>query len=57
MYKGETMKEYINYLKRNNYSINTINTYRNILKIYIDINDIRSIKNKIISYTRSPNTA
>ncbi len=51
------MKEYINYLKRNNYSINTINTYRNILKIYIDINDIRSIKNKIISYTKSPNTA
>ncbi len=51
------MKEYINYLKRNNYSINTINTYRNILKIYIDINDIRSIKNKIISYTKAPNTA
>ncbi len=51
------MKEYINYLKRNNYSVNTINTYRNILKIYIDINDIRSIKTKILSYTKSPNTA
>ncbi len=50
------MKEYINYLKRNNYSSNTITTYRNILKIYIDLNDIRSIKRKLLTYSNSPNT-
>ncbi len=50
------MKEYINYLKRNNYSSNTIITYRNILKIYIDLNDIRSIKRKLLTYSNSPNT-
>ncbi len=50
------MKEYINYLKRNNYSSNTIITYRNILKIYIDLNDIRTIKRKLLTYSNSPNT-
>ncbi len=51
------MKQYINYLKRNNYSINTIKTYTSILSKYDDIDDIRSIKKKILSYSHSPNTA
>ncbi len=51
------MKDYINYLKTNHYSINTITTYRNILNKYIKINDIRSVKRMILSYSRSPNTA
>lgn len=51
------MKQYINYLKRNNYSINTITTYKNILKKYEEFDDIRTIKRKILSYQSSPNTA
>ncbi len=51
------MIQYINYLKRNNYSKNTITTYKNILTKYVDINDIRTIKVKILSYSKSPNTA
>ncbi len=51
------MKEYINYLKRNNYSKNTITTYRNILIKYSEFKDIRQVKRKILSYSESPNTA
>lgn len=50
--------EFINYLKKNNYSVNTITTYKNILNNYTDIfHDIRLIKKKITSYEKSPNTA
>lgn len=51
------MEEYIKYLKRNNYSNNTIVTYKNVLKTYEEIKDIRGIKKKILSYSGSPNTA
>ncbi len=51
------MNEYISYLKRNNYSENTIKTYQSVLKIYErDWNDIRLIKKKIKKYINSPNT-
>lgn len=52
------MKNYINYLIRNNYSINTINTYSSILKSYLPIIDNYSlILKKIKSHFDSPNTA
>ena len=49
---------YINYLKKNKYSENTIRTYKNIIMSYKDVlHDIRLIKRKIISYFDMPNTA
>ncbi len=51
------MKQYINYLKRNNYSKNTITTYKNILSKYIEFTDVRSIKKEILKHSSSPNTA
>jgi len=51
------MKEYINYLKRNKYSKNTIITYKSILEIYKDdLRDIRLIKKRLTYYFKSPNT-
>ena len=51
------MKEYINYLKRNKYSENTITTYKSILGIYKDdLKDIRLIKKRLVYYFKSPNT-
>lgn len=51
------MENYINYLKRNNYSKNTIQTYTSILKLYQDdMSDIRLIKNKLKRYLDKPNT-
>ncbi len=52
------MQNYINFLKRNKYSINTIKTYSWILKKYQNLfYDIRLIKKEIIKYTNVPNTA
>ena len=52
------MNQYIKHLKKNNYSKNTIVTYKNIIKNYeSDFHDIRNIKKKIKSYSKSPNTA
>lgn len=51
------MNEYIKHLKQNNYSINTINTYKSILKQYDKFKNIRDIKLKILSYKDVPNTA
>ncbi|MDQ7982886.1 MAG: tyrosine-type recombinase/integrase [Spiroplasma sp.] len=51
------MKEYINYLKRNKYSENTIKTYKSILSLYQHaLKDIRLIKKKLSYYFKSPNT-
>ncbi len=51
------MEKYLNYLKRNKYSINTIKTYENILNNYKDIfQDIRLIKKKLFEYIDKPNT-
>ncbi|PPE06089.1 tyrosine-type recombinase/integrase [Williamsoniiplasma lucivorax] len=51
-------KQYLNYLKKNNYSINTIITYKSILNIYKnDYQNITRIKNKIKTHFNSPNTA
>lgn len=51
------MKEYINYLKRNKYSENTIKTYKSILNIYQeDLKDIRLVKKRLTSYFTNPNT-
>lgn len=50
------MKEYRNYLEKNNYSIKTITTYLSILNMYKDyLNDIPKIKEKILTKT-NPNT-
>ena len=50
--------KYINFLKRNKYSINTINTYRCVLNKYKPLmHDIRLIKKEITKYSNSPNTA
>ncbi len=51
------MNQYINYLKRNNYSKNTITTYSNIVKKYENMSDIRNIKKEILKYKENPNTA
>ena len=52
------MKEFIKFLSKNNYSKNTIITYRNVIKKYMnDFSDIRNIKNRIKRYFDSPNTA
>ncbi len=51
------MKEYIKWLKKNNYSNNTIRTYSSVLKKYEELfNDIRLIKKGILKYSSSPNT-
>lgn len=50
--------KYIKYLKKNHYSENTIKTYNNCLKMYKDsLQDMRLIKNKLITYFNSPATA
>ncbi|MDR0676522.1 MAG: hypothetical protein LBF97_05740 [Elusimicrobiota bacterium] len=52
------IKDFIKHLKKNNYSKNTINTYRSILKIHLnDLSDIRNLKISIRRYFHSPNTA
>ncbi len=51
------MEKYINYLKRNNYSKSTIDTYYSILNTYSDSwSDIRLIKKKLKEYLDKPNT-
>ncbi len=51
------MNEYKNWLKKNNYSKNTIRTYLSVLRQYEGVyKDIRLIKKKILSYSDSPNT-
>ncbi len=51
------MEKYLNYLRRNKYSINTIRTYQNVLKNYIEyFHDIRIIKKKLFKYINKPNT-
>ena len=51
------MKTYINFLKRNGYSKNTITTYSNILNSYSKLfHDIRLIKRKILEINNA-NTA
>lgn len=51
------MKKYLLHLKRNNYSKNTIRTYKSILSIYMESwKDIRNIKRKILKYKERPNT-
>ncbi|MCP4336998.1 MAG: site-specific integrase [Mycoplasma sp.] len=52
------MNKFINFLIKNNYSENTIITYKNILKKYEkDWIDIRNIRKRILNYKESPNTA
>lgn len=51
------MKEYINWLKKNNYSKNTIRTYDSVLSQYTYLlRDIRLVKKAILSHQKSPNT-
>lgn len=51
------MQRYIKWLKKNNYSPNTVQTYSHILFKYAPIfGDIRAIKRKILGYEKSPNT-
>ncbi len=51
------MERFINHLKRNNYSVNTISTYRSILSKYQDdFSDIRSLKSAILKSSNNPNT-
>ncbi len=51
------MEKYISYLKRNNYSQNTINTYNSILLSYAEVmHDIRMLKNKLKICSTNPNT-
>ncbi len=51
------MEKYILYLKRNNYSKSTIDTYKSVLTRYIDdFNDIRNIKRKILNCSTNPNS-
>jgi integrase/recombinase XerD len=50
--------KYIRHLQKNNYSKNTITTYKNVIKFYADdLHDIRNIKNRIKSHIKNPNTA
>ena len=52
------IKKYLKYLKNNNYSINTIKTYKSILEIYCsDLDDLRKIKTRLRGYFSSPATA
>ncbi|WP_342268459.1 site-specific integrase [Spiroplasma endosymbiont of Aspidapion aeneum] len=51
------MNQYILFLKKNQYSSNTILTYKSVLGIYKnEMYDIRNIKNKLITYYKNPNT-
>lgn len=51
------MEKYIKHLKNNNYSINTIKTYKSVIKKYeMHIKDIRLIRKKLYLYNDSPNT-
>ena len=51
------MQKYIKHLKNNNYSINTIKTYKSVIKKYeMYIKDIRLIRKKLYLYNDSPNT-
>lgn len=51
------IKKYLTFLQKNNYSNNTINTYKSILQIHIDdFDDIRNLKSSIRKYFNSPNT-
>lgn len=51
------MEKYINYLKRNNYSKSTIQTYTSVLKSYSDVmHDVRMIKNRLKKHIDKPNT-
>lgn len=53
-----SINPFLNYLKRNQYSANTLSTYKSVLKIYEhDLNDIRLVKKKLVSYYNNPNTA
>ncbi len=53
----ETMEKYLNYLKRNNYSKSTTDTYKSVLETYKEYwGDIRLIKRKLKSYELKPNT-
>ncbi|AUF83441.1 site-specific integrase [Mesoplasma syrphidae] len=49
--------EYLKFLKKNNYSANTISTYKSILSIYQnDFVNIARIKKHMLKYFSSPNT-
>jgi hypothetical protein len=51
-------KQYLKSIEKNNYSKNTINTYRSILTIHKnDFNDVRNLKSSIKKHFNSPNTA
>ncbi len=51
------MCDYYNYLKRNNYSQNTLRTYMSVLNKYEqELKDIRLLKRKLMSYESNPNT-
>ncbi len=51
------MKTYLNWLRKNNYSSNTIKTYSSILLRYEEFfYDIRLIKRQILQHESSPNT-
>ncbi len=51
------IKDYIKHLRKNNYSLNTITTYKSVLGIYEEhLNDIRRIKQHLHKYFKSPNT-
>lgn len=51
------MEKYINYLKRNNYSLSTVNTYKSIISSYLDdLHDIRLVKKKLMNCSLNPNS-
>lgn len=51
------MKQYVNWLNKNNYSPNTIRTYSSVLnKFENKMSDIRLIKKEILKSKKSPNT-
>ncbi|OYD27026.1 integrase/recombinase XerD [Mycoplasma testudineum] len=51
------MDKYIKYLDKNNYSKNTIKTYKNILENYVDLlSDMRLVRSKLLDDKYSPNT-
>lgn len=52
------MQKYINHLRKNKYSKNTVSTYGSILQIYKeDIKDIRLVKKRLSKYFTNANTA
>ncbi len=51
------MEKYLKWLKKNNYSSNTIKTYNSVLRRYeVIFNDIRLIKKEILKHSSAPNT-